>query len=124
MKGGQSREAESRKTQRKGVDERREANAREGWKGGDLEKRRFCRTTSRWPRAVGRDWGGLRRSSLVVRPRIVIYPRRTALRRMELDGEPRERETYVAKGASLRLEMGGVVGLMEKAEMSGVVVDV
>ena len=34
-----------------------------------------------------------------------------------LEGEPRERETYVAKAASLRLEMGGVVGLMEKAEI-------
>jgi hypothetical protein len=52
-----------------------------------------------------------------------MYPRRTALRRVELDGEPRERETYVAKSASLRLEMGGVVGLMETAEMSGVGVD-
>jgi hypothetical protein len=43
---------------------------------------------------VNRDCGGLRSSSLVVRPR------RTALRRE-------------------RLEMGGVMGLMEKAEMSG-----
>ncbi len=33
--------------------------------------------------------------------------------------EPRERETYVAKAASLRLEICGVVGLMEKAEISG-----
>ena len=55
------------------------------------------------------DWGGLRSSSLVVRPRIVMYPRRMALRRVVLEGEPRERETYVAKAASLRLEMGGVV---------------
>ncbi len=37
-----------------------------------------------------------------------------------LEGEPRERETYVAKAASLRLEIGGVVGLMERAEISGV----
>jgi hypothetical protein len=27
-------------------------------------------------------------------------------------------ETYVAKAASLTLEMGGVVGLMERAEIS------
>ena len=66
------------------------------------------------------DWGGFRSSSLVVRPRIVMYPRRIALSRVELDGEPRERETYVAKAASLRLKIGGVVGLMEKAEISGV----
>ncbi len=58
---------------------------------------------------------------MVVRPRILMYPRRTALRRVVLEGEPRERETYVAKAASLRLKMGGVVGLMEKAEMSGVI---
>ena len=57
---------------------------------------------------------------MVVRPRIVKNPRRTALRRVVLEGEPREREMYVAKAASLRLEMGGVVGLMEKVEMSGV----
>ncbi len=51
-----------------------------------------------------------------------MYPRRTALkRRVVLEGEPRERETYLAKAASLRLEMGGVVGLMEKAEMSRVI---
>ncbi len=65
--------------------------------------------------------GGLRRSNLVVRLRILMYPRRTALRRVVFEGEPRERETYVAKAASLRLEMGGVVGLMEKAEMSGMI---
>ena len=60
---------------------------------------------------------------MVVRPRIdEMYPRRMALRRVELEGEPRERETYVAKAASLRLKIGGVVGLMEKAEMSGVIV--
>ncbi len=51
-----------------------------------------------------------------------MYPRRTALRRVELEGEPRERETYVAKAASFRLKIGGKVGLMKKAEMSGVVV--
>ena len=53
----------------------------------------------------------------MVRPRMVMYPRRMALRRVVLEGEPRERETYVAKAASLRLEMGGVVGLMEKVEI-------
>ena len=58
---------------------------------------------------------------MVVRPRIVMYPRRMALRRVELEGEPRQRETYVAKAASFRLEIGGVVGLMEKAEMSGMI---
>ncbi len=79
--------------------------------------------TSRWPRVVNSDWGGFRRSSLVVRPRMVMYPRRMALRRVELEGEPREWETYVAKAASLRLKIGGVVGLMEKAEMSGAIVD-
>ncbi len=63
---------------------------------------------------MNRDWGGLRSSSLVV------SQRRTALRRVELEGEPRERETYVVKAASLRLKMGGVVGLMKKAEVSGV----
>ncbi len=51
-----------------------------------------------------------------------MYPWRMALRRVELEGEPRERETYVAKAASLRLEIGGVVGLMEKAELSGAII--
>ena len=73
-----------------------------------MEERRFCRTTSKWPRAMKSDWGGFRRRSLVVRPRIEMYPRRIALSRVELDGEPRERETYVAKAASLRLKIGGV----------------
>ena len=86
MKGGQSNEVGSRESQREGVEERREASAREGWKGGVLEERKFCRTTSRWPRAVNSDWGGFRRSSLVVRPRIVMYPRRIALRRVVLEG--------------------------------------
>ena len=36
-----------------------------------------------------------------------------------MEGEPRERETYVAKAASLRLEIGGVVELIDKAEISG-----
>jgi hypothetical protein len=47
----------------------------------------------------------------MVRPRIVMYLRRMALRRVVLEGEPRELETYVAK-AVFRLEMEGVVGLM------------
>ena len=47
MKGGQSKEVGSREPLREGVDERREASAREGWKGGVLEERRFFRTTSR-----------------------------------------------------------------------------
>ena len=94
MKGGQSKEVGSRESQSEGVEERREPSAREGWKDGVLEERRFCRTTSRWPRAVNSDWGGgFRRSSLVVRPRIEMYPRRMALRRVELEGEPSERET-------------------------------
>jgi hypothetical protein len=66
MKGGQSKEVGSRKSQREGVEERREASAREGWKGGVLEGRRFFLTTSRWPRAVNSDGGGLRRRILVV----------------------------------------------------------
>ncbi len=37
----------SRVSQRDGVEERREASARESWKGGNLEGRRFLRTTSR-----------------------------------------------------------------------------
>ena len=45
--GGQSKEVGSRESQREGVDERREASAREGWKGGVLEERRFFLTTSR-----------------------------------------------------------------------------
>ncbi len=47
MKGGQSKDVESREPQREGVGERREASAREGWKGGVLEERRFFLTTSR-----------------------------------------------------------------------------
>jgi len=47
MKGGQSKEVGSRESQRDGVDERREASAREGWKGGVLDERIFFLTTSR-----------------------------------------------------------------------------
>ncbi len=43
---------------------------------------------------------------------MVMYPRWMALRSVVLEGELRERETCVAKAASLRLEIGG---LMEKA---------
>ena len=93
MKGGQSKEVGSRESQSEGVEDRREESAREGWKGGVLEERRFFLTTSRCPRAVKSDWGGVRRRSLVVRPRMEMYPRRIALRRVELEGEPRERET-------------------------------
>jgi hypothetical protein len=92
MKGGQSREVGSKESQREGVSERRDARARDGWKGGGLVERRFFRTRSRWPSAVERDWGGLRRKSLIVRPRILIYPRRMAFRRVVLEGEPRARE--------------------------------
>ena len=37
----------SRESQSEGMEERREASAREGWKGGVLEERRFCWTTSK-----------------------------------------------------------------------------
>jgi hypothetical protein len=47
MKGEQSKDVGSRESQRDGVEERREASAREGWKGDVLEERRFFRTTSR-----------------------------------------------------------------------------
>ncbi len=42
MKGEQSREVGSRESQREGVEERREARAREGWKGGVLGIPRLC----------------------------------------------------------------------------------
>ena len=48
-----------------------------------------------------------------------MYPRRMALRRVVLEGEPRAQEMYVVKEASLRLVTGGEVGLMEKAVISG-----
>ncbi len=35
---------------------------------------------------MDRDWGGLRRKSGIVRPRILRYPRRRALRRVVLEG--------------------------------------
>jgi hypothetical protein len=47
IKGGQSKEVGSRESQREGVEERREASAREGWKGEVLEERRYFLTTSR-----------------------------------------------------------------------------
>ncbi len=48
--GGQPKEVGSRESQSEGVKERREASASDGWRGGVLEERRFCRTTSKWPR--------------------------------------------------------------------------
>ncbi len=47
MKGRQPKEVGSRESQREGVDDRREASARESWTGGVLEERRFFLTTSR-----------------------------------------------------------------------------
>ncbi len=47
MKGGQSKEVGSRESQREGVEERREASAKEGWRVGVWEERRFFQTTSR-----------------------------------------------------------------------------
>ncbi len=64
---------------------------------------------------MDRDWGGLRRKSGIVRPRILRYPRRNTLRRVVLEGESRAREMYVVKEASLRLVMGEAVGLMDRA---------
>ncbi len=55
---------------------------------------------------------------MVVKPRILIYPRWMAFRRVVLEGEPRAREMYVLKEASLILVMGGAEGLMEKAVIS------
>ena len=68
---------------------------------------------------MDRDWGGLRRKSGIVRPRILRYPRRNALRRVVLEGEPRAREMYVVKEASLMLVMGETVGLMDRASGGG-----
>jgi hypothetical protein len=86
MKGGQSREVGSRVSPRDGADERRDARAREGWKGGVLVERRLFWTRSRWPRAMERNWSGLRRK------RLMVKPRRMALRMVVLEGEPRARE--------------------------------
>jgi hypothetical protein len=47
MKGVQSGEVGSRESEREGVEDRKEASAREGWKGGVLEERSFFRTLSR-----------------------------------------------------------------------------
>ncbi len=68
---------------------------------------------------MDRDCGGLRRKSGIVTPRILRYPRRRALRRVVLEGEPRAREMYVVKEASLRFVIGGAVGLIERAVMGG-----
>ncbi len=47
MKGEQSKEVESRESHREGMEDRREASAREGWKGVVLGESRFFLTTSR-----------------------------------------------------------------------------
>jgi hypothetical protein len=53
----------------------------------------------------------VRRKSLILRPRILMYPRRRALRRVVvLEG---------VKEASWRFVTGGAVGLMERAVMGG-----
>ncbi len=44
---GQSKDLGSRESQRGGVEEQREASAREVWKGDCLEEHRFFLTTSR-----------------------------------------------------------------------------
>jgi hypothetical protein len=49
------------------VDERRDARAREGWKGGVLVERRFFADKVKVTESDGKDWGGLRRKSLTVR---------------------------------------------------------
>jgi hypothetical protein len=64
---------------------------------------------------MDRDGGGLRRKSFMVRPQILMYPQRMALRRVVLEREPRAGEMSVVKEASLRFVMGGTVGLMERA---------
>jgi hypothetical protein len=55
----------------------------------------------------------------MMRPRSLMYPRRMALKRVVLEGEPRAREMQVVKEASLRFEIGGTVGLMERAVIGG-----
>jgi hypothetical protein len=101
IKGGHSREVGSRESHKEGVDERRDARAREGWKGGILVERRFLRTRSRWPRAVERDWGGLRRKSLMIKPRILIYPRWMV------------KEGGVGRGAESARDISGERGVFE-----------
>jgi hypothetical protein len=54
----------------------------------------------------------------MVRPRILIYPRRMALRREVLEGVESTRDAG-SEGGVLRFEMGGTVGLMERAVMGG-----
>ncbi len=49
---------------------------------------------------------------MVVRQRMVMYLRRTALRRVELDGEPRR--DVRGEGSVFEVGDGGVVGLMER----------
>ena len=61
--------------------------------GGTLRvEAMFCRRVLRWPKAVARDRGGNLRTSLVVSRGIPwIYPRERARRKVEIDGEPKQR---------------------------------
>jgi hypothetical protein len=61
--------------------------------GGTLRvEAMFCRRVFRWPKAVARDRGGNLRTSLVVSRGIPwIYPRERARRKVEIDGEPKQR---------------------------------
>ncbi len=86
MKGGESREVGSRESQREGMKEGRDERAKRGegkerLEGWDFSRAEISQTRSRWPREVDKDWGGLRRRMLVVRPRIWMYQRRMALKR-------------------------------------------
>jgi hypothetical protein len=64
------------------------------------------RTRSRCPRAMERDWDGLQRRSSVVRPWILMYPRRMALRRVVLEGEPRAPRDVGSKGGVFKIGDG------------------
>jgi hypothetical protein len=58
------------------------------------------RRVSRWPKAVARDRGGNLRTSLGVSRGIPwIYPRERARRKVEIDGEPKQRCRYETKRA-------------------------
>ncbi len=70
-------------------------------------ERRFLRTRSRWPREVNKDWGGLRRRILVVRPRIWMYPRWMALRRVVLEGEPKSARDISSEGGVFKIRDRG-----------------
>jgi hypothetical protein len=61
------------------------------------------RRVSRWPKAVARDRGGNLRTSLGVSRGIPwIYPRERARRKVEIDGEPKQRWRYDTKRARER----------------------